>query len=498
MESHVDQHTSIDEHTRVEQHTRAEQDTLIEQLRSEIVQRLPSEQAPQVLEFTRQFYDKFPLQELRGRPLSDLYASTYGGWHFLQHYDDSRPKVRIFNPDFEQHGWQLQHTVVAVLCRDMPFVLDSVRGELNSRNISIITIHSASLQVRRDDQQRLLQLMPRNGADGSASTEAFLYLEINRHSNPDDLAQLQQAIEQVLREVECVVDDFAALRARCAEVRNAIAVKDDAEAGAAQAFTDWLLDDNFTFLGYEYLQVSADGDKTRIERSGESALGLLRARGSSGADDLAAELAGVNDDNSATKILIFSKSSLRTRVHRRVYPDYVGVRVFGADGRVAAEHRFMGLYTSRVYTMPPAQIPVIADKVEAVLARAGFGKDSHERSELARVLEIHPRDELFHADSAELYETVLAIHQMQERRLVRLFVRRDSYGKYVSCLVYMPRDTYNTELRVRIQTLLCNAFAAREAEFSTFFSESILTRTHFILQIEPGQRQHRDSAVLQD
>jgi glutamate dehydrogenase len=506
------QHTLIEQTLR-EQSGGDRHPALIEQLTAEIERRQPAGQAEPMAEFARQFYDKFPLQELHGRALSDLYASASGGWHFLQNYDASRPKVQIFNPEFDRHGWQLPHTVVALLCRDMPFALDSVRGELNSRNITIITIHSASLRVQRDERHRLLRLLPHNGGTAAAdtTTEAFIYIEINRHSNPDDLAQLQQAILQVLAEVECVVDDFGPMRARAAEVRRQLPAGagngngSDAKRAAMEEvgrFIDWLLDDNFTFLGYEYLQVHYAGEQLRVEPAAAAAYGLLRGAHTVSESDLRAELATAPADNSPSRQLRFSKSSLRTRVHRRVYPDYVDVRVFDASGRIQGEHRFMGLYTSRVYTMPPAQIPVLGKKVEAVLARADFPVGSHERSELARVLDVHPRDELFHASTEELYATALGIHQIQERRVVRLFVRRDSQAKYVSCLVFMPRDTYNTELRSRIQALLCDVFGAREAEFSTFFSESILTRTHFILQLDPAHPRESprasDTAALQD
>jgi glutamate dehydrogenase len=271
----------------------------IEQLTSEIDRRQPPGQAAPMAEFARQFYDKFPLKELQGRALSDLYASASGGWHFLQNYDASRPKVQIFNPEFDRHGWQLPHTVVALLCRDMPFALDSVRGELNSRNITIITIHSVSLRVQRDEQHHLLRLLSHNG-DGAAAaaiaTEAFIYLEINRHSNPEDIAQLQQAIIEVLAEVECVVDDFTPMRARAAEVRRQLpAGAGNGNGSAAKRaaveevgrFIDWLLDDNFTFLGYEYLQVDHAGAQPRIERAAD-AYGLLRGASSASERDLRA------------------------------------------------------------------------------------------------------------------------------------------------------------------------------------------------------------------
>lgn len=456
------------------------QDSLIKQLGTEIERRLPAPQAAALTEFARQYYENFPLAELRGRTLGDLYATTYGSWHFLQYYDNTRAKVRVFNPEFERHGWQLGHTVVVILCPDVPFALDSVRAELNSRNITIFTIHSASLRVRRDSGRRLLELLPRSTADVSISNEAFLYFEIARRSQREQLVELEDALRDVLVDVGIVVNDFSSL---CERALQSVAAldRDDAEQAEIYAFMHWIVAANFTFLGYEYLRVAYAGDRVEVAVDDASSLGLLRQRASSGADDLREEIQ-LADASAHVQRLHFSKSSVRARVHRRVYPDYIGVREFDGAGRLVAEHRFLGLYTSRVYTMSPSLIPVIRRKVAAVIERANFAPLSHECSELVRVLEVHPRDELFQSSVDELFETTVAIIQIQERRLVRLFVRRDRRDKFVNCLVYMPRDIYTTHLRVKVQKLLCDAFGASEAEFTTFFSESILTRTHFVLR----------------
>ena len=486
------------------------QHTLIRQLVAEIERRLPPAQAEPVAEFARQFYESFPVDELRGRSLGDLYASTYGSWHFLQYYDNTRPKVRALNPEFERHGWQLGHSVIAIVCPDVPFALDSVRSELNSRNITIFTIHSTSLRVRRDRDARLLELLSRNGDIGAdISAEAFIYLEISRHSQAEQIAALEDALRDVLREVNIVVSDFAPMRG-CAQLAADECVLEPTvdeplnheAARESCAFLQWILADNFTFLGYEFLRVSYRDMLVDVERDTEGTLGLLKERESSGALDLQLEIVQAQEGDPLPRRLHFSKSSVRSRVHRRVYPDYIGVRVFDEQGRIAGEHRFLGLYTSRVYTMSPTLIPVIRRKVAAVIARADFSERSHERSELARILEVHPRDELFQSSIDELFETTIAILQMQERRLIRLFVRHDRQRKFVNCLVFMPRDVYNTHLRLKIQALLCEAFGAQEAEFSTFFSESILTRTQFVLRTEPQradaqQAADRDIELLQ-
>ena len=464
---------------------------LVSQLLEESARRAPPAEAAQLALFVEQYYAHFPLQELRGRALSDLYASTYGSWRFLQHYDRRRPKVRAFNPGFERHGWQLGHSVVAIVCRDMPFALDSVRAELNRRNITIYTIHSASLRVRRVADAQLLQLLSNAEADGDGvAAEALLYLEIDRHSEQAALADIECTLADILREVALVVDDFPAMLARVGEARaelDATAAKRD-DVAEVQALLDWLTQNFFTFLACEYVPADRDANAD----SAASRLGLLRLPA------YGAAVAG-NDEpaQGPVQLIDFTKAPLRSRVHRRSYPDYIAIRIVDAAGALLGEHRFLGMYTSRAYTMPPGDIPVVRRKLQAVMARSGFAEGSHDAAELLRVLETHPRDELFYADADQIYQIAIGINRMQERRLVRLFARRDQHRDFVSCLVFMPRDLYRTELRRKIETLLCEAYGADEAEFTTFFSESVLTRTHFVLRVDRNRPREVDTADLE-
>ncbi len=474
---------------------------LVRQLLEEAARRAPEAEAAQIAAFIEQYYDNFPLEELQGRSLSDLYAATYGHWRFLQYYDRSRPKVRVFNPEFEHHRWQLSHTVVTIACSAMPFALDSVRAELNRRNITIYTIHGAELCTLRDADHRLQSLAcaPRDQRGDGEGSELLLYLEIDRHSDAAALADIERTLDEILREVALVVADFGAMLAQVerarADIATGAATADD--IAEVDAFLDWLCQDFFTFLGYEYFHVDDDGGDTRCSSVEASRLGLLRLAAYSSADREAARASTPGDGQGLRRLIAFTKAAVRSRVHRRIHPDYIAIRVFDQDGCLRGEHRILGMYTSRAYTMPAGDVPVVRRKLTEVMARTRFTPGSHEASELLRVLEIHPRDELFYADADQLFEIVTGINRIQERRLVRLFVRRDGGSEFVTALVFMPRDLYSTELRCKVQALLCEAFDASETEFTTFFSESVLTRTHFVLRVEREQSREVDVAALQ-
>ena len=196
-------------------------------------------------------------------------------------------------------------------------------------------------------------------------------------------------------------------------------------------------------------------------------------------------------------LLAFSKSGTRSQVHRPAYPDYIAVKRFNAAGEVVGEQGFLGLYTSNVYTERPDLIPLLRKKVANIRRRSGLDPDGFDGKILAHVLASYPRDELFQSSEDELFANAMAITQIHERRRTRVFLRRDRYGLFYTCLVFMPRELYNTQLRVRIQKLLMATLGAEDAPFDAYFSESILVRLQFVIRVPPGTNGPVDIDELQ-
>ncbi len=184
-------------------------------------------------------------------------------------------------------------------------------------------------------------------------------------------------------------------------------------------------------------------------------------------------------------------------VHRPAYLDYVGVKRFGADGEVIGEWRFLGLYTSIVYNTDPGRIPLLRRKVSMVIERAGFPSDSHDGKDLLAILETLPRDELIQMEPDELYETALGILHLQERHQVRLFVRRDRFGRFFSALLFLPRERYNTDTRLAAQRILMEALHGVSIDYQARLSESVLARLHFVIRIVPGESVEYDVATIE-
>ena len=259
------------------------------------------------------------------------------------------------------------------------------------------------------------------------------------------------------------------------------------EVEESKAFLAWIRDDNFTFLGYrEYtLERTDEGDYLRIKQ--KSSLGVLRNVFPESRERANTRLsAAVSRFARRKQLLIITKANTRATVHRPVYMDYIGVKMFDKQGRVVGEQRFLGLFTSAAYNRNPRDIPMLRHKVEATLARSPFPEGSHNGKALQNILETYPRDELFQTDSDELYNISHGILHLEERQRIRLFLRRDDYARFFSCLIYVPRERYNTVLRRRMQAVLLKSLNGTSAEFTVQLSEAVMARIHFIVHTPHG------------
>ncbi|GHB27604.1 NAD-glutamate dehydrogenase [Salinicola rhizosphaerae] len=470
----------------------------LEQLRDKLSQRLPEEKVKRITAFAEDLYATAPFEEAADRQLEDVYGATLAAWHFMRTFDPDEAKVRIFNPNFEEHGWQSPHTVVAVLHRDMPFLVDSVRMELNRRGLTLHAIHNAVLAVERDARHHALRITGTRAKQAPAARESIILIEVDRHTDAETLKDLEQSLQEVLLDVRMAVADFDPMCDKLREVIGELeASRPEAVTAADQketiAFLKWLLDEHFTFLGFAETRRTGSGKKAHEERVAGSELGVLKLDQPRYQETVRF---GVEDGPTPTP-LRFAKSAFHARVHRPTYPDHIAVSRFDAKGKLIGEWRFFGLFTSLVYNESPRTVPVLRRKVQAVIDAAGVNPKGHNGKLLLQILEVHPRDDLFQSTTDELAQTAFGILNIRERRRVRLFIRVDRAGQFYSCLVFVPRDIFSTDLRLRIQDLLCEELGATFADFNPYLSESTLARIQFTLRFNGQEPVDFDPRALE-
>lgn len=469
--------------------TIASKDQFFQQLDEAFAEKIAKTEAKKISEFAKQHYAHIPLEELVSRRFADTYGAILAAWQFLQKRTEDETPVSVFNPDLESDGWQSTHTVIFILHPNMPFLIDSLRIAINQREIGTHSIQHSILQVERDDEGKLKKLHPPKKKSTNAGYEAFIVLEIDRHSSPEDLRSLEEVLQTILHEVRIAVSDFPIVTEKVNEISRELdsttAGIDEEQKEEAKAFLEWLVKDHFTFLGYDEYDFVKDKSGLVVRRVENSELGILRVNNER-ADKVRLNELPQRTRHEMTRtddIFIFAKSAQRSRVHRPAYPDYIAVKKFNSKGEVVGERRFLGLYTARVYNERPDEIPLLRRKVQAVMRRSGFLKDDYAGKELDQILTVYPRDELFQIEPAELLSVAKSILYIQERRRIELFMREDVYGQFVTCLSFFPRDIYNTELRLKVEQVLHDRLEAEDIEFVTHFSESVLARVQFTIRV---------------
>ncbi len=470
-----------------------------DQLKSMFNEKLSANHATKVNQFTEQYFENLPVEEAYGRRLEDIYGAILSCWNFLQHHDLQHAKVEVFNPNLEVNGWQSTHSIIAVLHANIPFLVDSIRMAINSHELTIHSIHHAVMHVDRTKTGKIKALLPRGDkACTRDNAEAMIYVEVDRRNQAESLEELQAAISTVLAEVRVAVGDYPAMRDMASELTKEIKASPKSlgteNIKEAIEFVDWIIKDHFTFLGYDEYDFKKKGDDIEVIRVSGSELGILKSHNERPRKLLMSDMPEKTRQHLLkSTIFSFAKSAQRSRIHRPAYPDYISVAKFNDKGEVIGQKRFLGLYTADVYNQRHSSIPLVRKKTTEVLKRAGYGEQDYGLKELNQILAVYPRDDLFQIDVDELYDVAMGIMYIQERRKIRLFLREDAYTQFFSALVFVPRDVYSTDLRLKIEAILKHALDAVDVDFTTQFSESVLARTQFNIRVKPSD--HRDIDV---
>ncbi|MEU9853790.1 NAD-glutamate dehydrogenase [Streptomyces sp. NPDC047974] len=456
-----------------------------------------------VLDYLQRYYLHTAPEDLSDRDPDDVFGAALSHYKLAENRPQGTANVRVHTPTVEENGWTSSHSVVEVVTDDMPFLVDSVTNELSRQGRGIHVVIHPQVLVRRDITGKLIEVLStqiHGELPHDALAESWIHVEIDRETDKADLKQITTDLLRVLSDVRETVEDWEKMRDAALRIADGLADEPTAsdlrptEVEEAQELLRWLSDDHFTFLGYREYEL-VDGDALAAVPG--TGLGILRSDphhtdGESGhhAHPVSPSFSRLPADARAKarehKLLILTKANSRATVHRPSYLDYVGVKKFDADGNVIGERRFLGLFSSAAYTESVRRVPVVKRKVQEVLAGAGFSPNSHDGRDLLQILETYPRDELFQTPVDQLQSIVTSVLYLQERRRLRLYLRQDEYGRYYSALVYLPRDRYTTRVRLRIIDILKEELNGTSVDFTAWNTESILSRLHFVIRVEPG------------
>jgi glutamate dehydrogenase len=421
---------------------------------------------------------------------------------FIADKPKHEPKVRVASTPAAKGA--PAGAIIEILNDDMPFLVDSVMGELQARGLEVRSMLHPIFKTQRESSGRLQKVLgagDQNWSDGQQESYIAIRLDPLSEAGQRDL---MHALTGILTEVRAAVTDW---RPMLQQVKRAIERLEAApatvpadELGESIAFLRWLEEGNFTFLGIREYRLAGSADTGNLVPLDKAGLGVLRdpkvhvLRRGNELVDLTPEIRRFYFTPAP---LIITKANVMSRVHRRVHMDYIGIKTYRRDGALDGEIRIVGLFTSQAYIRSPRDIPFLRHKVDNVLKTAGYPVASHAGKAMVNVLETFPRDELFQIEPDRLQDWSEGILDLETRPRVRVFARVDRFDRFVSVLTFLPRDRYTSSVRERIGAFLADAYKGRVAAFYPFFTDGPLVRVQFIIGRYEGTTPTADEAGLE-
>jgi glutamate dehydrogenase len=465
----------------------------IEQIAERVRQRTGPGEAEPAERLARQLYANVAPVDILGDSADNLAGAALALWGFARRRTPGEAQVRVYEPGLERDGWESTHTVVEIVNDDMPYLVDSVTAELDRLGAEPHLVAHPVVRVERGSDGVVTALHERGQGPEGAPGESFMHIHLP--NQPEERhEEIRRSILLVLADVRAVYDDWKPMRERCrevvAELRRDPPPLPEAEISEGADFIQWIQERHFIFLGYREYGFEGTGRDAVAKVQPGTSRGLLRDEDVivfNGLRNLGALPPDVRSFLQRPQLLHVTKTNRYSTVHKTAPMDAVAIKCFDPKGRVVGERLFIGFFTNAVYSASPSEIPILRQKVQAVFDRAGFARGSHNGKNLSNILASYPRDEVFQIATADLQEIAVGILYLLQRPRIALFARRDSFERFVSCLVLVPRERYDNELRARFAEILEEAFGGPVTISHTQVTDAALAWLLFLVSTTPGQ-----------
>ncbi|HEY6886126.1 MAG TPA: NAD-glutamate dehydrogenase [Solirubrobacter sp.] len=414
-----------------------------------------------------------------------LAAEVLGAYGFANGRGRAPVAVRAFNPTLGDEGYEPLGSVLETNTDDWPFLVDSVSAALERRGEQVARLVHPIIGISREDGHIASVSHARN----AIHRESVMHFDLARKLTDRELTELEDDIRKVLQAVRSTVTDFGVMTQRVEGMiglaRKASSRYDSDEVREAVDFLAWLLRGNFVLLGAREYEIRDEAYRC-IPGSG---LGILADEERSAyAQPVPLSQLSEQQRKLATsgELLIVDKANARSPVHRYERMDYVGVRRVSPDGEILGEARLLGLFTTKAYTEPASETPVLHRKLRRVLDTEDLIEGSHDYKAAVGLFDTFPKDELFAAPVDDLRRAVVALLRLEGTDRVRLLGRRAPDGRSASYILALPRDRYRTLLVDRVRKLFMRRFHANDVEAQHTLGEGSRVRVHFLVHSPSG------------
>jgi glutamate dehydrogenase len=420
-------------------------------------------------QFINLLYAGVPYDELRDFDQEYLFKAATSTFRLLQ-LKNEEFKIHVY-----KHNKTEDQVILEVISPDIPFLVDSLTNQLKIEDFDIHLISHPTISVKRDMNGHYISMSGEVGA----KKEAILQFHVSKWCDDEYFLEFIKRIEQILNCINLAVRDWQAMTAEMVKAKQLVIeykfTNDKSLIEETEKFLNWLIEGNFIFLGAYEAKVIG----TSIIPNKKEILGVVNNQ-LYHLEDTPID-AQYDHDN----VLFIRKWDTRSVVHRTAHMDHIIIKKFDANGVCINSLNFLGFFTSSVYYQSVRNIPLIGKKINNIIARYGYPESSHNCKELVTALEAFPRGELIQMTEDELYETATGIVSLVLMPRVKLFLRKDKAEKFISCLIFIPKARFSTDVRVTIEKILCRTFNGFISKQYVNISESQLARLQILVRTQP-------------
>lgn len=466
-----------------------------------IMKALPSNASSLLKTFAKGFYNKVHTTDMEEYEPHQAAGLAKSAFDFFKTRDPGTPYIRIFKPNKKDHGYTSKNVVIELLNDDMPFLVDSLTAELSRQGLNLKqTIHPIFYVDR--DKNGVLKDISITSEKKTYKPESFIHFEVAVLPEDTNANKLQTDLEWTLEYIFRAVKDWQPVVNKAMDHISGIEANakffDADTVSEAKDFMRWLINKNFVFLGYAEYDFFDENGNEKLSPVKNSKLGIVKVSSDTTFKGLESLPQNLRHLVLVPQLIEITKTMRTSPVHRPVPMDCIGIKRFNEKGEVIGEARFLGLFTSNVYYQSSEDIPLLRHKIRRILTRADFDPTSHAGKALKAILEFLPRDEIFQMAEDQLLETSLGILALEAKPMVRAFLRPDAFERFISAMVFVPRERFSTDLRHQIEALMEKEFKGNAYAFTTQITEAPLARLHLMVKTQQGNIPDVDVAELEE